>query len=233
MELFIRLVLAHMLGDFTFQSYTLATMKREGWKGLSIHSLLIVAFTLLLSLGASPWWWAITLIIGLTHLALDTSRSSLARSSPRRELAYFIGDQAAHLLLILAVVVSFEGAFPRWEFNSPQEVPLRLKFMLLGIAFISIIWVIPLMERYVLNLSSRCASPNISTKVDFLQRILGSIERLLAVILFVRVVPIAGILPFIPRIFLRGKRRCNLLRVVVSFILTLPIALLLLAISGG
>ncbi|HDN79904.1 MAG: hypothetical protein DRI61_03420 [Chloroflexi bacterium] len=233
MELLIRLLLAHMLGDFAFQSSGLVIMKKESWKGLAIHTLIVTVCTAALSWGYSPLWWAITLVVSGSHMALDAFRSSIPRAEPSREFLYFLGDQFLHLGLILATVLAFERSLPRWDFASSAEIPLHLKVMICFIAFIFLLWEVPLVERYVLDLLPSCYVPRANFQIEPLQRLLGGIERTLFVLLFIMASPLAVILAFIPRAFTftGGRWRCNLYRIGVSLALTLPVTLLLMAIS--
>ncbi|TEU11465.1 MAG: DUF3307 domain-containing protein, partial [Anaerolineales bacterium] len=45
MPVMLRLLLAHMLGDFVAQPLMLVAMKRKGWRGIIIHSAIVTAFT--------------------------------------------------------------------------------------------------------------------------------------------------------------------------------------------
>lgn len=97
-EVFTRLLLAHVVGDFIFQTDSTCRKKRE--RGLcSLHIYLHAFLIFILSWFAlwcvSGWWLA--LIIGVAHLFIDSVKK-------RDNLASFLLDQVAHVVCIGAVV---------------------------------------------------------------------------------------------------------------------------------
>ena len=220
MELFLRLLLAHMLGDFAFQSSKLAAMKREGWKGLAIHLGVVAAFTVLLVVGYSPRWWLVALVAILPHLLLDAYRSSLNKSSAWGELVYFLLDQGVHIALLLTVAAVFSGEYP-WEWFYPlRQFSGTSRLMFLVIVGIFLLWEVPLLERYVLNLLGRCRKESSRFQVSKVHRFAGGAERLVGVLLAARLTPWAFPLAFLPRLALSSDRACALLRALVSALLT-------------
>lgn len=100
MMLFVKLILAHLLGDFIFQSSRWVAHKREHKLGspyvyihFLIHGVLVFLFT---------QSWYITLIITATHAIIDiTKLLTLSQGNSRR---WFFVDQMLHLAVIMAVV---------------------------------------------------------------------------------------------------------------------------------
>ncbi|MGF7082833.1 DUF3307 domain-containing protein [Mucilaginibacter sp. UYCu711] len=95
----LRLLVAHLLGDFILQPGSRVTSKEakkisSGSLYLHIGVITIIAYLLL-------WdWskWYIPLIIGLTHLLID-----IWKCYRKNSLLYFLADQAAHILVILII----------------------------------------------------------------------------------------------------------------------------------
>ena len=96
-NILLRLLAAHLLGDFLLQPDAWVTSKntkkiRSG--ALYLHVLVITVLTYLLLWDWSKWY--LPLIIGGTHLLID-----IWKSYQKSTLTYFIADQALHLTIIL------------------------------------------------------------------------------------------------------------------------------------
>ncbi len=114
-------MIAHLLGDFVFQSNTLIKEKYKSWKGTFKHSLIILAFTALLLF---PYWltaraWIVILAIFITHFVQDYLKVEYdKRHNKKKSPAPFFVDQASHLLLIILLGRGFEEiqtlALPEW-----------------------------------------------------------------------------------------------------------------------
>ncbi len=100
--LLLKLILAHLVGDFLFQPYTWVKEKERKklasnklYFHVGIHLLLNFLFLWNLSL------WYIPLIIAVTHLGIDTWKLSFQNEKNRR-LLFFL-DQLFHFLVIFAL----------------------------------------------------------------------------------------------------------------------------------
>lgn len=96
-EVFIRLLLAHMVGDFIFQTDEFCKKKLE--KGLCgphvyLHSFLIFWLSWI-ALGNFSCWW-LALIAGVVHLLIDAVKR-------RDNLASFLIDQVAHVICVVII----------------------------------------------------------------------------------------------------------------------------------
>lgn len=97
-EVFTRLLLAHVVGDFIFQSDGFCRKKIErGLCGLHIylHAFLIFVLSWIALWSLSGWWLA--LILGVVHLLIDSVKK-------RDDLASFLIDQLAHVVCMGIVV---------------------------------------------------------------------------------------------------------------------------------
>lgn len=93
-EVFIRLLLAHAIGDFVCQTDDFCRKKQaHGLCGASVylHSLLIFILSWIALWSFSHWWLA--LIIGLVHLLIDAIKR-------KDNLGTFLMDQVAHVVCI-------------------------------------------------------------------------------------------------------------------------------------
>ena len=93
-EVFIRLLLAHVIGDFVCQTDDFCRKKQiHGLCGARVylHSLLIFILSWIALWKFSYWWLA--LIIGVAHLIIDAIKR-------KESLVTFILDQVAHIVCI-------------------------------------------------------------------------------------------------------------------------------------
>lgn len=96
-NILLRLLMAHLLGDFILQPNSWVNSKntkkiRSG--ALYLHVGVITGLTYLFLWDAGNWY--LPLIIGSTHLVIDSWKSYR-----KNTLAYFIADQALHVAIIL------------------------------------------------------------------------------------------------------------------------------------
>jgi hypothetical protein len=100
MILLVKLLLAHLLGDFIFQSPQWVEHKRQYklrsvylYLHFAIHGLLVFLFT---------QSWQITAVITLTHAIIDLTK--LLTQTKENSRRWFFSDQGLHLAVIFAVV---------------------------------------------------------------------------------------------------------------------------------
>ncbi len=110
MLLFLKLLLAHLLGDFLLQPFSWVKDKDQKkvasgklYLHILIHFLLVFLFVWNLSL------WYIPLIIALSHFAIDLAKLYLQTTKTKR--LWFFADQVLHILVILAISFTTLG----WE----------------------------------------------------------------------------------------------------------------------
>src|ERR1700719_2090434 len=104
-DLFLAIYLAHLLGDFVFQTDKIAAEKKTGrWSSYLLHGLTHYAAILIIVWAVNPslfWtgkfhWVALSLCV--IHLLLDWTKSSLTKAQWISDNIWtFVGDQAAHL----------------------------------------------------------------------------------------------------------------------------------------
>ena len=105
LKLALALVTAHLLADFVLQSDKDVQNKKKPVV-LGKHALIVAALSYLL---AGNWQaWHVPALIGLTHFLIDRVKAGLKQNG----LGVFLLDQAAHLLVIAAVVWLSSTQFP-------------------------------------------------------------------------------------------------------------------------
>ncbi len=101
MFLFIRLLLAHLIGDYPLQINRIHALKFKGLKGNIPHILIVMGCFILLSLPFLhlPLMWLLILFIGVTHLFQDFGKIQLGKVSKHNFLFYLL-DQIMHAAAI-------------------------------------------------------------------------------------------------------------------------------------
>lgn len=102
MTLLLKLILAHLLGDFLFQSSKWVKAKESGKVKayqLYLHVLIHFTLTMLLIWDWSFWPWATA--ITASHLLIDSIKLYLQQQKHKRIL--FFADQFLHLLVLFIV----------------------------------------------------------------------------------------------------------------------------------
>lgn len=100
--LFLVLLCAHLLGDYYFQTKTLANKKGEKYSGILEHSLIYtVVFMGVLLIIETPWW--LLAIAAGSHWVIDSVKWLLRKKSIQKP-TLFIVDQILHLLTLLLLV---------------------------------------------------------------------------------------------------------------------------------
>jgi hypothetical protein len=126
----LKLILAHLFGDFLLQPDSWVAQKRQKklrspllYLHLGIHGLVM-----LLLLGFNWKHWIGILVILFTHFIIDLLKLHLEERYDKGKL--FVLDQAAHLLVILAVVYAY------YPFRIEPQIILNTNFLALGIALV-------------------------------------------------------------------------------------------------
>ncbi len=98
------LLLAHFIADFVLQPERIVQMKHESWKGNAIHVLIHAVTSLVLLAPFLPDLavFAAIFIIVFAHFFIDSAKL-LFEKSASKFVKPFIVDQAAHILMIVAV----------------------------------------------------------------------------------------------------------------------------------
>jgi len=104
MFIFIRLILAHLIGDFLFQFDLVHALKVKGPKGLLFHVGIVIG-CLLIFCGPyldQPITWLFLLYIGITHYVQDWAKIRFTSQS-KHQLFFFCLDQIVHIAFIATI----------------------------------------------------------------------------------------------------------------------------------
>ena len=100
-ELFLCLLLAHLIADFALQTKKTCRNKAERrWRSphLYLHAYIVFALSWLVTFDLSFWWCA--LIIGASHGLID-----LWKSYRTEKVEWFVIDQLLHILVLVGVSI--------------------------------------------------------------------------------------------------------------------------------
>lgn len=98
------MILAHLLGDYVFQTDRIAMWKARSVWGVLVHGGIVTLLTTLCAVIISPAWWPYALLIGAIHIVIDTGKLLIGKTDPVTGLWLFLLDQALHMLAIVLTV---------------------------------------------------------------------------------------------------------------------------------
>jgi hypothetical protein len=113
------MVLAHLLGDYVFQTDRLANWKSRNLFGVLVHGAIVTLCTWLCSLPFDLHWWPYALMVGMLHIVIDGTRVRLRGIGPALELLLFLLDQACHGAVLALVLLA-----SRWWGPHPAQTAL-------------------------------------------------------------------------------------------------------------
>lgn len=146
--LLIQMLLAHVLGDFVFQPKKWVDdklMRRHKSKYLYLH-ILIHLIALMVIFRFDFAYWAVYLVIPISHLAIDLLKINLNnRMNPRWLFAL---DQLAHISVIVVLAFAY---FPDYSVlgNFFSEADLFLLLCLLVLTAVGSVLIQILMSRWI------------------------------------------------------------------------------------
>lgn len=118
----IKLVLAHILGDFVFQPYAwVKDREQKGIKSVGLYNHIMVHVLMMyLVLWFDARYVAAFFVIPISHLIIDLLKSYFKNDKNGRKL--FVIDQVLHLLVIAAVVYYY---YP-FELSEEQQIKVLM-----------------------------------------------------------------------------------------------------------
>ncbi|MDQ0781724.1 DUF3307 domain-containing protein [Chryseobacterium sp. W4I1] len=117
--IFIKLILAHLLGDFILQPDSwVADKERRKLKSpyLYLHVLIHIILNFVFLWNTDLWW--VSLLVGITHLIIDASK--LIFQNVKNKKRWFFIDQMLHILVIVGISFYFKEF--SFDFLNNQEI---------------------------------------------------------------------------------------------------------------
>ncbi|TVQ14512.1 MAG: DUF3307 domain-containing protein [Bacteroidetes bacterium] len=109
MMLFLKILLAHLIGDFVLQpdSWVKSKNHKKYWSPKLYLHVLVHAIILALMLGFDTRYWIGYVVIVLSHFLIDVLKIWSQRFRPRSRFMFLV-DQVLHILVIILVVSFYE-----------------------------------------------------------------------------------------------------------------------------
>lgn len=98
------LFLAHLLGDFLFQPYTLVKFKEKSNAGIAVHALIHFVLLNALWFPRSAYLLIGYIAVALTHAFIDRAKITVQKSGVSFGIGFFV-DQVLHFLTLFCVMV--------------------------------------------------------------------------------------------------------------------------------
>ena len=172
LELFVCLLLAHLVADFVLQSYRICKDKRDKkWCSVYhyLHAVIVFGLSWLVVFDIRFWWYA--LIIGVTHFAID-----MWKSSHEENVVWFTVDQILHIAVIVGVGMIWCCGY---DWRIPGEI--NLKYVMNAVAIIGCWKPANIFIKLTLKQCS-VNMPEEQTSVFNAGALIGTIERWLILI---------------------------------------------------
>ncbi len=209
-DIFFLLILGHLVGDFVLQPLWLAIAKRQGWRGLLLHVSVVTIATAIIVAGRMPHWLGWMAVLFAIHLFIDQFRTFVfTNNCCGRGLLLLIADQLVHALS-LAFIAGWATAEPVSAlgaiFAAPPTAPNRAIFI--AAVVITVFWVAPILEieLVVAVASLRKATGKGIAPIEISDRLMGGVERLLALAAIAAGWGLLAPVVFVPRwLWLRRK----------------------------
>ena len=187
--LFLKLLLAHIVGDFVLQTKGLVRRRKENVFYLLLHVLIHVALLCLVFLPDILLYWQYIAFIGVAHLAIDSLKIMGERRWPSSPVVLFIADQFFHVSVILAVV-GYHSGFSLYD----MEGVFSARFLAYTIALLLTVVVSPIFLRVFFSKwkqEQTFHKKRHETLIDA-GLLIGIMERLI-IVLFIQVGFLSGI----------------------------------------
>ena len=195
---FLIFLISHILGDFYFQSDKLALKKVNSYKNLLLHSLLYLVVLIICIL---PFWstplFITALILAALHCLIDSCKFVCLVKYKENQVVYFV-DQLLHIACIIIASIyltqaGYELHVLSLIMNAYAPVVIDYESILLWAGLVLLllkpanITIMKFMEKYK-PVNEHCNNnDNIgedkSTSIDNVGSLIGSLERLIIVLL--------------------------------------------------
>ncbi len=242
LSFFLRLILGHFVGDFVLQPYWLVLAKRDGWTGLVIHVGVVTFVTAIFLWGIIPNWWVWVIVLFFIHLFIDQFRTFVfTDNSKGKGLLLLFLDQSTHIISLMFIAWLATGWTPgtlQLLFLPDAPNQYRMIAYLTGLAIL--ISAAPVLEVEITVAVWAAQGREVSkpASINTQDRVLGSLERIVALVLIVIGFGVLAPLVFLPRLGLmiragqaNENRTAVTTKVLTSFGTALLVSLVLLTIS--
>lgn len=172
MILFLKIILAHFIGDFALQSDNwIKDKEKRKIRSASLYRHILIHALLLIVLIHDPAYWLPILIIIVFHYIIDVGKLYLQDAYPSS--LWFWIDQLAHILVLAAVAVNYFGLDPNNWFSVNDN-----QFILILIAIIFVTLVSSRLIRIMISQWSPETEDSDDDSLSNAGHFIGMLERL-------------------------------------------------------
>jgi len=144
--LFLKLLLAHILGDFVLQSNFLVEKRKHNVMYLFLHVIIHAAVLCLIFVDQLPQYYILLSFIVVSHLAIDSLKIWVEKKWNCNQAVLFVVDQFLHITILVAIVFAKYGI----PYDLLQQL-LTVKSLLYLIAFLLTAVVSPVFLKVVFS----------------------------------------------------------------------------------
>lgn len=138
--MFWNLLLAHLLGDFVFQTDWMVR-KRDNLRITTLHAGIHFVLMFFLAGQTRPAIWPFLLLLATLHFFQDRLKNNITNKRPEWVCKGFVIDQALHFAIIWAVIYLFE------EVTGPVAVNEKPIGVIVAITYVCVTYVWFVIER--------------------------------------------------------------------------------------
>lgn len=187
--LFLKLLLAHIIGDFVLQPNGWVRKRQESVWYLLLHVFVHLVVLIALFISDLSTYWVLISVVTISHLAIDSLKIWLEKRGVYMPALLFVIDQSLHLMVLVAVVF--------YQFNFSFDI-LHLiwqpKSLMCLIAVLLVAVVSPIFLRVFFSKWNRGSDFETKKQDSLLDAgmLIGIMERLI-IVLFIQVGFLSGI----------------------------------------
>lgn len=187
--LFLKLLLAHVIGDFVLQPSRWVMKRKEHVRFLFLHIGVHILLLCTLFITDLADKWPIIILVSASHLLIDSLKIYLERKWPFKPFQVFFVDQVLHILSLLAAVAFLYGLPDAWvsQFYSAQTL-----CYIIALLFICSVSPIALRVFFSKWTTEHDVKAKPQTSLADAGLMIGIMERLL-IVLFVQIGFLSGI----------------------------------------
>ncbi|MFD2966175.1 DUF3307 domain-containing protein [Sphingobacterium bambusae] len=187
--LFLKLLLAHLIGDFVLQPSNWVDKRKEHVRYLFFHVAVHIVLLGLLFLPELSEKWPIVVLVSATHLLIDSLKIYMERKWPLKPFQVFVVDQTLHVLSLLLAVVFVYGMPEAWVEQLYAAKTICYVLAILLICFVSPIALRVFFSRWDTESDFKTKPQGSLADAGLL---IGIMERLL-IVLFIQLGFLSGI----------------------------------------
>jgi hypothetical protein len=172
-NLLIRLLLAHVLADFVFQTKQMVDNKKWVGKHMLLHIGIVAATTFVFT-----YSWQLTLVLACIHWVIDGCKCSLKIKHPKHESALFFADQLAHIVSLVIIWGIHEGVLD--AIAQALVLPFstyKMSLVLLGYAIVA--WPMGYAMQFALKGITKTTTATNDENLEHGGKLIGLFERII------------------------------------------------------